>query len=149
MDLQLLWTKSIGLINTLEYKKYSGDLDTLSLLFRTNEKAKGAEFNFQILRLFLEKGVFMGNSGKLPENAEVIDFISAGNTAYIGFNVKNEPARIMIMNLQTGSQLTSPLSNGALSTLMQLYVDSAGSKVITSTRKLILKNQAEFVLSVF
>jgi len=148
-DLQLLWTKSIGLPNALEYKKNSGDFDTLSLIFRTSEKAKYSEFNFEIIRLVLDKGVFMGNNGKFPENAEIVDFIVTGNTAYIGFNVKNEPARIMIMNLQTGNQIISSLTKGVVSSLMQLYLDSAESKIIASIRKVIVKNQSEFVLSVF
>jgi hypothetical protein len=38
-DLQLLWTKSIGLANALEFKKYSFDPDILSLFFRADEKA--------------------------------------------------------------------------------------------------------------
>ena len=148
-DLQLLWTKSIGLKNTLEYKKYSGDSDTLSLLFRISDKVKDAEFNFQIIRLGLDNGAFVGNSGKFPENAEIVEFISSSSFAYLGFNVKNEPARIMIMNLHTGSQLITPLSKGSVSTLMQMCFDSLGSQVITSTRKVIVKNQSEFVLSFF
>jgi hypothetical protein len=148
-DLQLLWTKSIGLANSLEYKKSSVDPDTLSLFYRTSDKAKNTEFNFQVIRLILGNGVFMGNGGKFPENAEVVDFLTRGSTAYLGFNVKNEPARIMMMNLQTGKQLISPLSKGAVSTLIQMYLDSAGSTIITSIRKFIAKNQSEFVLSVF
>jgi hypothetical protein len=148
-DLQLLWTKSIGLANALEFKKYSFDPDILSLFFRADEKAKESEFNFQIIRLVLENGMFMGNRGKFPENAVVVDFIASKSKAYVGFNVKNEPARIMIMNLQNGNQLISPLRNGTVSTLMQLYLDSAGSKLISSTRKMLVRNQPEFVLSVF
>ena len=148
-DLQLLWTKSIGLLNSLEYKKYSCDTDTVSLVFRTGEKAKDAELNFEIIRLALDKGVFMGNGGKLPESAEVADFITSGSMALIGFNVKNEPARLMIMNLQTGNQHITPLSAGAVSTLIQLDIDSSGSRIIASTRKIPAKNQPTFVLSVF
>ena len=53
------------------------------------------------------------------------------------------------MNLQTGNQRISPLSTGTVSTFMQLYFDSAGSKVITSSLKVPAKNQSEFVLTVF
>jgi hypothetical protein len=148
-DLQLLWTKSIALLNSLEYKKYSDHPDTLSLIFRTAEKAKDIEFNFEIIRLVLDKGVFIGNSSKFPENAEVADFITSGNTAFIGLNIKNEPARIMIMNLQAGTQLFVPLTTGTVSTLFQLYLDSAGSNIITSCRKVPAKNQSTLILSVF
>lgn len=148
-DLQLLWTKSIALVNALEYNKFSGDFDTICLLFRTTDKVKDAAFNLQIIRLTLDQGVFMGNSGKFPENADVVDFIVNRGIAYIGFNVKNEPARMMIMNLQNGEQIISPLSQDEVSTLTQLYLDSAGVRIITAIRKIIVKNQSEFLLSVF
>jgi hypothetical protein len=147
-DLQLLWTKSIGLINTLEYKKNIAGNDTITLLFRTNDKVKDPEFNFQIIRLVLGNGAFVGNNGKLPENAEVVDFITIGGFAFLGFNMKNEPAGILILNLDTGNQMMTALSKGSVSTLMQLCIDSA-SQVMTSIRKNIVKNQSEFVLSVF
>jgi hypothetical protein len=147
-DLQLLWSKGIALANTLEYKKSSLDPDTLSLFFRTNDKAKNVEFNFQIVRLDFGKGVFTGNGGRFPDNAEVVDFLTRKGKAYIGFNAKNEPARIMLLDMQTGKQVVTPLSKGSVSTLMQVYVDSSGSRMITSVRKFILKNQSEFVLSV-
>ena len=148
-DLQQLWTKSIGLANTLDYKDFSLDSDTLCLLFRTGDKAKDTDFNFQIIRLTFDEGLFKGNIGKFAENPEVVDFIVNRSIAYIGFNVKNEPARLVILNLQEGHQIITPLSIGSFSTLTQLHLDSANARIYAAIYKSMARIQSDFVLSVF
>jgi len=148
-NLLTVWTKSIGLVNTLEYKDFSTDVDTVCFVFRNSGKAKETEFNFQIIRLDLQNGVFRGNIWKMPENSEIIDFDVYRSIAYLGFNVKNEPARLMIFNLQTGNQNIFPLSLGWISSFTQIYLDTANGKLFAAIRKMIVRNQSEFALSVF
>jgi len=148
-DLRIQWSKGIAINNTLEYFDFSLDSDTLNLLFYNNSKEKTPDQNIQIIRISFQKSIFIGIQGILPENAEPVDFKVCHHKAYIGFNSKNGPARMMIIELFSGKSMTFSFTQQEVSLLAEFLIDTTDGKVISAVRKIFAKNQAGFVLSVF
>ena len=148
VDLKPQWSKGIALNTNLDYSNFSLDTDTLNLLFLANGKEKVSEQNIQVIRILLKKINFIGIPGKLPENAQIVDFKVCEHKAYIGFNTKNEPARMMIIDLLTGNMKTFLINQPEASFLTAFNVDSIEGKIISAVRKPLTKNQSCFLVSV-
>jgi hypothetical protein len=148
-DLQLIWTRSVGLPGSLEFKQYSVDQDNVAMIFLTAEKAKNVQPGFEILLLSLSNIEFTVNIGIMPPGCEVADLLLKNKKAFIGFNLKNEPALVFFFDLVTGDQKKVQLSDAVSSVLMELTTDTSGTAIYTSSRSPSLKNKPEFFISVF
>jgi hypothetical protein len=141
-DLKLKWSKGIALNVNLDYLQYSTARDTLNLLFTNNGKDKASDQILQVVRLSLTKNVFIGLQGKIPENAVITDFKVRNHHAFIGFNVKNEPARLLRMDLLSGNNTLFSLSGQELSLLSDFDIDTIDGNVSAVIRKQVDKNQS-------
>jgi hypothetical protein len=135
-NLHQSWAKSIPLGNGMTFVESSFSNDTLAMLFYRPGKEKSTHFNFSIIRLVLGNTSFIGNGGNLPEETEEIEFRTLHRTAYISYNLKNESARLLVINLESGNSVTLNWSKGTVSKVSGFKVDSASTRIRGSLAKL-------------
>jgi hypothetical protein len=148
-NLRRVWVKSLPVNLAMEFKSVAFRKDTLALLFQATGKGKPADYNFSIIRLLLDPGTFIVNTGTFPENVDPDQFLLYGETAITSLNVKNESARIWNMDLSTGTSLNFQLTPGLVSDVSCLEVDTTGARIVAAIRKQFSKNKYEYYLSQF
>ncbi len=142
-NLRQEWIKSIPIENTHEYVSGATSKDTIGLLFYGEGKGKEKTPGMMLLRIIPGKGVFISNPVVLSVNAFPVIMKFNGNKAYIGLNVKDAAARLMILDLPTGMPENVSLSSSMLSTVIGMQVDSVVPVVRIILKKQIEKNRSE------
>jgi hypothetical protein len=148
-NLQQVWVKSLPILNELEYKDLSLKHDTLALIFQVPGKDKGQDYNFLVSRVLLAKGNFIINTGKLPENSNIGHFELSGQKAFIALNSKDEPSRMMVADLVTGTASHFSFSGKISSTVTSFFVDTSRNIVFATVKKQMLRNRSEVYLVQF
>ena len=136
-----MWVKSIPLRTGLEVRDYYLEKDTLTVLFLGTEKTKGISRSDMIVRLDCKSGKFTGSRHTLQENVTPVKFLVFQDHAYLGYNLKNEPAYIRSVDLKTGKVADYPLtSSGTTSNLTGFILDTLSSTFYATIRKPASKN---------
>jgi hypothetical protein len=128
-DLHQSWVRSIPVANGMTFQGWSPGNDTLSMLFIRPGKEKNSRNNMYILRVILSKNIFITNSGTVPEETEDIEFRVFHDLAFLCFNVKNDQARIQIMQLGTGISKTLYWTKGLISKVSDFKADSSNYRL--------------------
>ncbi len=141
-DLHSIWVKSIPVRTGMEVRDYYLEHQMLTLLFLTSEKAKGINGSEMIVSLDCRSGKFTGSRHSLNGNIIPIKFLVSDGHAYLGYNLKNEPPHIQIIELNSGEVADYPLtSSGSMSNLTGFIIDTLSNTLYATIRKPILKNK--------
>jgi hypothetical protein len=139
-NLHPLWVKGVPLRSGLEARDYSLEKDTVSILFITGEKIKGITGSERIVRLECKSGKITGSRYTLKDNVVPVKFLVFHDRAFLGYNLKNEPAHIQIVETGTGKVsdclLTGQETN---STLTGFIIDTLTSTIYATIRKQVSK----------
>jgi len=140
-NLHPLWVKSIPVRTGLEARDYYLDKENLTLLFLASEKTKGITAPEMILSLDCKSGKFTGSRHALGGNIIPVKFLVFQNHTYLGYNLKNEPAHIQSVDLESGKikdyQLTA---SGTMSNLTGFILDTLTNNIYSTLRKTASKN---------
>lgn len=140
-NLHPIWVKSIPLRTGMEVRDFYLEKDTVTLLFLAGEKTKGITGTEMMVRLDYKSGRFTGSRYTLSANVVPVKFLVFRDHAYLGYNLKNEPAHIQVVDLKTGKAADYPLTSpGIMSNLTGLIVDSLNSTLYAIIRKTVSKN---------
>ncbi len=140
-DLHPLWAKSIPLKTGLEAKDFSLEKDTLTLLFLASEKTKGTTGVELMVRVEYKSGKITGTRYAITGNAIPIKFLTCQGHAYIGYDLKNEPAHIQVTDLGLGKVADCQLTTqGTISTLTGFIIDTLSNTIYATIRKTLSKN---------
>lgn len=140
-DLRLKWMKSIPVpsVMTLKEARYKDDQVTLFFL---SDKEK--IMRFQLIRMAVPGGTFTGNNGILPSDAVYVSLDFTGNTALIGYNLKNESAKVRTIDLVSGKNADYSWSEGIHSSLTGMTYDTVTAKIHGYLKKQWVKNKYEY-----
>jgi hypothetical protein len=139
-DLHPLWVKSIPLRSELEVRDFSIEKDTITLLFIESEKTKGIARLEILLRLECKSGKITGSRYSLNGNIIPAKFVVFHDHAFLGYNLKNEPAHIQIIKTVTGEVADCMLtSQGTNSTITGFIIDTLSNTLYATIRKAISK----------
>jgi hypothetical protein len=142
-DLHTLWVKSIPLRSGLEAREFSLEKDTLTLLFISSEKTKGITGLEMIVRLECKSGKITGNRYALNNNIIPVKFLVVHDHAFLGYNLKNEPAHIQIIETVTGKVTDCMLTaEGTNSTLTGFIIDTLSNALYATMRKTVSKKNS-------
>ena len=140
-NLHPLWVKSIPLRTGMEARDFYIERDTLTILFLAGEKTKGITGTEMMVRLDCKSGKFTGSRYILSANVVPVKFLVFHDHAFLGYNLKNEPARIQVVDLNTGIVADYPLTSpGIMSNLTGFIVDTLNSTLYAIIRKTVSKN---------
>ncbi len=142
-NLKPQWLKFIPLPSNMQLKDFRFLNNQVVLLFM-NTSAKEKTMKFQVVRLTIPDGTFKGNTGNLPPEADFVSFSVIRENALIGFNEKNEAAKVKILDMATGISAIFPWNTGNASTLTGLEYDSISGKILGYVKKQWVKNKYEF-----
>ncbi len=141
IDLHPLWIKNIPLRTGMEVRDFYLEKDTLTLLFLSGEKTKGITGTEMMVRLDCKSGKFTGSRHTLNANVVPVKFLVFHDYAFLGYNLKNEPAHIQVINLESGNVTDNPLTPpGIISNLTGFIIDTLSSNLYATIRKTISKN---------
>jgi hypothetical protein len=141
IDLHPLWIKNIPLRTGMEVRDFYLEKDTLTLLFLAGEKTKGITRTEMMVRLDCKSGKFTGSRHMLNANVVPVKFLVFHDYAFLGYNLKNEPAHIQVVNLKSGNVTDNPLTlPGIISNLTGFIIDTLSSNLYATIRKTISKN---------
>lgn len=142
-DLGTVWVKSIPVRTGLEVKDYFLENEQLALFFLAGEKTKGITAAEMIVTLDCKSGKFTGSRHSISNTILPVKFVTSRGTAYLGYNIKNEPAHLQVISLEKGTFNDYPLSaQGSVSTLNGFILDTTNSGVYATVRKPEPKNYA-------
>jgi hypothetical protein len=140
-NLHSIWVKSIPVKTGMEVRDYFLEQEKLTLLFLPNEKVKGIAGSMMILRLDCNSGKFRGSRHLLSGNIIPVKFLVSQDHAYLGYNLKNEPSHIRVIDLESGKVADYPLtSGGTISNLTGFILDSLSSTIYATLRRPGIKN---------
>ncbi len=140
-NLHPIWVKSIPVRTGMEVRDYYLEHEMLTLLFLANEKVKGITGFEMIVRLDCKSGKFSGSRHSLGGNVIPVEFLVSQDHAYLGYNLKNEPAHLQIIDLESGKVTEYPLTfSGTVSNLTGFILDTMNSTLYATIRKPVLKN---------
>jgi hypothetical protein len=141
IDLHPLWIKNIPLRTGMEVRDFYLEKDTLTLLFLAGEKTKGITRTEMMVRLDCKSGKFTGSRHMLNANVVPVKFLVFHDYAFLGYNLKNEPAHIQVVNLKSGNVTDNPLTlPGIISNLTGFIIDTLSSNLYATIRKTVSKN---------
>lgn len=147
-NLQVVWTKTIPLDEHMEYRFSAYHQDTLVMLFSLSGKKKGNAADYQILRILLNKSVFIVNQGMLPVNSEVAFFSHAHQQVWLGIKSKAIPDQLLHINLGSGNQRLFPLGEGSQISLRWMASDTSGQFIrAVVTRQVSKKSWEHYLVS--
>ncbi len=144
--LQLMWTKSLPVLNDLDYRLHITCGDTLAMLFLHAGKPHGQENDFEILRVGLRKGLLILNSGKIQQDAEVVGFGIRKGRSWIGYNIKGQSGKLLTMQLSSGVERLLPLGQGSQIAIRWMQPDSASETVSAIVSRTVSKKTLEHFL---
>ncbi len=140
-NLHTLWVKSIPVRTGMEVRDYYLEHEMLTLLFLASEKTKGITGSEMIIRLNCMSGKFTGSRHSLSGNIIPVEFLVSQDHSYLGYNIKNEPAHIQVIDLKSGKvEDYSLTSSGSMSNLTGFILDTLNSTLYATIRKPVLKN---------
>ena len=143
INLHPLWIKNIPLRTGMEVRDFYLENDTLTLLFLAGEKIKGINGTEMMVRLDCKSGKFTGSRHTLSANVVPVKFLVFHNYAFLGYNLKNEPPRIQVVNLESGNITDYPLTSpGIISNLTGFIIDTLNSTLYATIRKTVSKNHS-------
>ncbi|MEI7983019.1 MAG: hypothetical protein WCI71_15315, partial [Bacteroidota bacterium] len=119
---------------------------TLAILFVHTGKAHPGATDFEILRICLNKGLFILNQGKVPENGEISAFGISMDNAWFGINFKTDPGQIGYLRLNSGIFKTFPSGVGSQITIQWIRPDSLGDCVSAIVSRKVSKKTTEYYL---
>ncbi len=135
------WVKSIPVRTGLAVRDYYLEKNNLTLLFLANEKTKGITGSEMIVRLDCKSGKFTGSLHALNGNVVPVKFLVFQDHAYLGYNLKNEPAHIQLVDLESGKAADYPLTSpGTISNLTDFILDTLSNNIYATIRKPASKN---------
>lgn len=139
-NLHPIWVKSIPVRTGMEVRDYYLEHEMLTLLFLASEKVKGITGSEMIVRLDCKSGEFTGSRHSLSGNVIPVKFLVSQDHAYLGYNLKNEPAHIQVIDMESGKVADYPLtSSGTMSNLTGFILDTLNSTLYATIRKSVLK----------
>jgi len=139
-NLHPIWVKSIPVRTGMEIRDYYLEHEMLTLLFLASEKVKGITGSEMIVRLDCKSGKFSGNRHSLSGNVIPVEFLVSQDHTFLGYNLKNEPAHIQVIDLESGKVADYPLtSSGTMSNLTGFILDTLNSILYATIRKPVLK----------
>jgi hypothetical protein len=140
-DLHPLWAKSIPIRTGLEIKDFSLEKDTLTFLFLISEKTKGITGSEMIIRIECKSGKITESRYTLTGNIVPIKFLTFQDHAFLGYSLKNEPAHIQIIDLESEKVADCLLTSvGTMSTLTGFIIDTLNNTIYATIQKTISKN---------
>jgi hypothetical protein len=140
-NLHPIWVKSIPVRTGMEVRDYFLEHEMLTLLFLAVEKVKGITGSEMIVSLDCTSGKFSGSRHSLSGNVIPVKFLVSRDHAYLGYNLKNEPAHIQVIGLESGKVEDYPLtSNGTMSNLTGFILDTLSNILYATIRKPVLKS---------
>ncbi len=142
-NLQQIWVKRIPLLSDQDFISHEVKNDTLVLLFFHAGKCKTAQVDFGVLRIVMERGVFILNPGKVDENQEVVFFSVDNSHAWIGLHGSNGMDRFLFMNLSTGTIRLISLGEGDALAIRWAGVDTASNAINAIVTRKVGKNLTE------
>jgi len=145
-NLQSLWVKSIPVLSSLDFRFSVFKHDTLIMLFINSGKNKSSDPSFQIIRVILNKGIFILNYGTLPPNTEVGFFGTENGMAWLGLRSKNDAGQVLFLDMSKGTKQNFPLGKGSFITLRWFSVDSTGLTLSAVVSRQISKRSWEHYL---
>lgn len=146
LNFQVSWTKAVLLDENMEYRFSDYQKDTAIFLFGQAGKKKSNGPGYQILRAMLISGTFILNQGALPENSEPGFFSAAALQAWVGLQSKNEPGKLLSLNLKTGNRRIFQLGEGKQISLHWLFADSTGQFARAIVSRQVSKKTWEYFL---
>jgi hypothetical protein len=124
----------------LEARDYSIEKDTVTVLFLPGEKTKGITPSEMMIRLECKSGKINGKRYPVRDNVLPVKFMVLHGNAFLGYNLKNEPAHIQIADTGTGKvadcMLTGKETN---STLTGFIIDTLNNILYATIRKPVSK----------
>ena len=145
-NLQLVWVKSVPVLNELDFRFHQFTADTLALLFVHTGKSRGTENDFEILRIGFSKGTMILNFAKIQADADVAGFGIREGVGWLACNVKGQAGKLLNMKLASGVVSTFPLGQGTQITVRWMQPDSASHTVLTVVSRQISKKLLEHYL---
>ena len=142
-NLQLVWVKSIPVLNDLDYRFHQSGNDTLTLLFLHTGKSRSTDNDFDILRIVFKKGIMIINTGKIQQDADVVAFGIQQGWGWLGYNVKGQAGKILNIKLNQGIVRSFPLGQGNQISIRWMQPDSATATVSTVVSRQISKKVLE------
>ncbi len=139
-DLHPLWAHGISIRTGLEIRDFSLEKDTLTFLFLISEKTKGITGSEMMIRLECKSGKITESRYTLTGTIVPLKFLTFQAHAFLGYNLKNEPAHIQFIDLESEKVADCPLtSHGTMSTLTGFIIDTLNSTIYATIQKTISK----------
>ncbi len=135
------WVKSISIRSGLEVKDFSIEKGTISLLFIASEKTKGITGLEMIVKLECISGKITGSRYKLNGNIVPVKFLVFHDYSFMGYNLKNEPAHLQIIETETGKVTDYKLTTQETSSAITGFIiDTLSNTLYATIRKTVSKN---------
>ncbi len=142
-NLQLLWVKSIPVLSDLDFRFHQSGKDSLAMLFLHTGKSRGAENDFEIVRIVLKNGTMIVNSGKVQQDADVVAFGIQNGLGWLGYNVKGKAGKILTIRLRQGIVRSFALGQGNQISIKWMQPDSSSATVSTVVSRQVSKKVIE------
>jgi hypothetical protein len=141
-DLSQVWMKSFLVRTGLDVKVYSCDNDVLTLVFLASEKTKDIAGTEMIVRLDCKTGSINATRCLLTGNVAPQEFRTFRDRTFLGYNLKNEPAHIQIVELGSGKVIDCQLTpHGTPSTVTGFLIDTLNNIIYATVLETISKNK--------
>ncbi len=98
---QETWKKNIPVYENMNYADHEIDENYLYCFFHDPEKRKSERYNFQVLKIDMNTGIYELFSGIVPESTSFVDFKVSGNMVIIGLNTDKNFTGIYGFNMST------------------------------------------------
>ena len=117
------WKQDVHLFENMNYADHVLIGNDLYCFYYDREKKKSEEYNFQLLKIRLDKGNYELFSGLLPLDAQFVDFKVMGDMVIAGFNVGGEHAGVYTFNMASRAIMTQFEIPDKESRVESLYID--------------------------
>ncbi len=142
-NLQLLWVKSIPLLNDMDFRFNQSGKDSLAMLFLHTGKSHAQENDFEIVRVVLKNGTMIINTGKVQQDADVVAFGIQHGLGWLGYNVKGKAGKILTIRLSQGIVRSFFLGQGNQISIKWMQPDSSSATVSTVVSRQVSKKIIE------
>ncbi len=118
------WKQDIPLFDNMNYADHQIHGGYLYCFFHDPDKRKSEEYNFQLVRIRLDKGSYELYSGLLPEQSKFIDFKVFGDEVVVGLTLEEEYAGIYTFNMNSREIRTQVEMKALPSRVESIYIDN-------------------------
>ena len=145
-NLQQVWVRCVPLHNDQGFRFQQDGQDTLALLFVRSGKSKGSENIYEILRIALQSGTLILNTGMLEEDAAIDAFCVQKDRAWLGVAPKGKAGEIVTIGLTGGFRKSFPLGVGDQLSVIWMKPDSAAALLSALVNRQLSKKTSEYYL---